>query len=201
MLAWSGQDNPGGSGLAAYDVYVSDNGGPVALAVGGTSQTSTMFNGRVGHTYRFYSVATDLAGHRASLPASFDTKTTVTTPPWQNSANPLDVTLDGHVVPGDALAIINYLNAFGPGPVPLGAVDSGPHYDVTGDGTVAPGDALAVINHLNAFGSGEGEEAGARGQEEGDRGQRFGEGGALSDLEMLALLAVDVAGQSRRRGW
>jgi autotransporter-associated beta strand protein len=48
--------------------------------------------------------------------------------PWHNNAKPLDVTgsldvpPDGHIVAGDAIAVINYLNAFGPGPVPANAV-------------------------------------------------------------------------------
>ena len=81
---------------------------------------------------------------------------------WHNTLDGLDVTLDGHVVPGDALAVINYLNAFGHGPVPRNAALGPPYYDTTGDDTVAPSDALAIINHINAFGAGEGEGSGFR---------------------------------------
>ena len=63
-----------------------------------------------------------------------------------------DVNGDGAVSPIDALAIINYLNSHGEGP--LGALPSPPsgpsdYLDVNGDGTVSPLDALTVINFLN----------------------------------------------------
>lgn len=60
-VSWSGSDGAG-SGIAAYDVYVSDNGGPFQAFQTGTTATSAVVNGQVGHTYRFYSVATDHLG-------------------------------------------------------------------------------------------------------------------------------------------
>jgi hypothetical protein len=65
-VRWSGQDS---SGVSFYDVYVSDNGGPFTLLLGGTTATSTTFHGQPGHTYGFYSVATDAAGN-AQAPAA-----------------------------------------------------------------------------------------------------------------------------------
>src|SRR5205807_1603423 len=62
-LKWSGADDTGGSGLAALDVFVSDNGGPFAPFQTSTLHTSALFTGQAGHTYRFYSVATDNVGH------------------------------------------------------------------------------------------------------------------------------------------
>lgn len=81
--------------------------------------------------------------------------------PWQNSADPLDVNMDGHVTPLDALLIINRINFFGTGPLPnppSGGFTPPPFFDVDGDGHLAPIDALLVINYLNSpGGSGEGE--------------------------------------------
>jgi hypothetical protein len=76
---------------------------------------------------------------------------------WQNANNPFDVDNNGVVAPNDALTIINYLNAFGPGPVPAG--NPPPYYDVNSDNFISASDALMVINVINAHGSGEGEGA------------------------------------------
>lgn len=67
--------------------------------------------------------------------------------PFHNDDNPYDVDGNGTVSPLDALAIINYLNLYGPGPV--GPGDPGFGYDVNGDGQVTALDALLVINRLN----------------------------------------------------
>jgi RHS repeat-associated protein len=67
---WSGQDDAGGSGIAAYDVFVSDNGGPFTPLLTATTQTSATFTGQFGHTYGFYSVATDNVGNRQPTPTA-----------------------------------------------------------------------------------------------------------------------------------
>ncbi|MCA9138924.1 MAG: cadherin-like domain-containing protein, partial [Planctomycetales bacterium] len=54
--------------------------------------------------------------------------------PFHNDDDPYDVDGNGVVTPRDALAIINYLNLYGPGPV--GPGDPGYGYDVNGDGQV-----------------------------------------------------------------
>ena len=87
-LNWSGQDNAGGSGLAGYSVYVSDNGGPYTALVQNTTSTSRQFTGQVGHTYGFYSVATDVAGNVQPAPTSAQATTTVTGPPAVTSISP-----------------------------------------------------------------------------------------------------------------
>src|SRR5205823_5630247 len=69
-VSWSGDDNPGGSGLASYDVFVSDNGGPNTLFQAGTTQTSAPFSGTSGHRYDFYSVAVDNVGNRQPKPGA-----------------------------------------------------------------------------------------------------------------------------------
>jgi hypothetical protein len=62
-VSWSGTDNNGASGLAGYNVYVSDNGGPFQLWLGNTTLTSADYTGQPGHTYTFYSIAVDNAGN------------------------------------------------------------------------------------------------------------------------------------------
>src|ERR1017187_4239658 len=62
-VSWSGTD-PGGSGIADYDIYVSTNSGDYSLWLPATTQTSGTYTGAVGQTYSFYSMATDNVGLR-----------------------------------------------------------------------------------------------------------------------------------------
>jgi len=77
---------------------------------------------------------------------------------WQNPRNRLDVTDDGQVAPGDALAVINYINA-NPNDSDLPAAPQvpPPYYDVNGDRLITSADVLAVVNYLNVDGLAEGE--------------------------------------------
>jgi uncharacterized protein YkwD len=69
-VSWSGQDDAGGSGIARYTIYVSDNGGPFTPFLTGTAQSSATFTGTVGHSYGFYSVATDNVGNVQPTPTA-----------------------------------------------------------------------------------------------------------------------------------
>jgi RHS repeat-associated protein len=68
-LNWSGQDEPGGSGIASYTVYVSVDGGTPLALFADTTDTSGTVTVETGHTYAFYSVATDNVGHVEAAPA------------------------------------------------------------------------------------------------------------------------------------
>jgi hypothetical protein len=76
-ISWSGSDKAGGSGVSGYTIYVSDNGGPFAKYLTNTTQTSATFTGAGGHTYGFYSLATDLAGNVQPAPGTAQTTTTI----------------------------------------------------------------------------------------------------------------------------
>ena len=78
-VSWSGSDNPGGSGLASYDIYVSDNGGPFTRWLAATTATSATYTGLNGHTYGFFSVATDNVGNVEATPTSAQATTQVNT--------------------------------------------------------------------------------------------------------------------------
>ena len=67
---WAGSDPAKGSGLACFDIYISDNGGPFTLWQSAVTETSANFLGVDGHTYGFYSVATDNAGNVQAMPAA-----------------------------------------------------------------------------------------------------------------------------------
>jgi hypothetical protein len=139
---------------------MSDNGGPIESWLENTVETTALFDGENGHTYQFFSVATDNVGHQEEVPTSPDTQTTVTATPWNNSRDPFDVDNDTFVVPLDALLIINDLNLNGARdlPVPPDPLFTPPPFlDVSGNNSVEPLDALLVINELNLRGQGEGE--------------------------------------------
>src|SRR5207249_1831157 len=66
-VSWSATAGAG-STIAGFDVYVSDNGGTFIRLLAGTTQTSASYTGLDGHTYAFYSIATDKIGNRQLAP-------------------------------------------------------------------------------------------------------------------------------------
>jgi hypothetical protein len=76
-VAWSGSDTTGGSGIANFSVFASDNGAPFTPWLAGVMQTSATFTGVDRHIYGFYSVAVDKAGNRQATPSGAQTSTTV----------------------------------------------------------------------------------------------------------------------------
>ena len=109
-VQWSGQDEPGGSGIANYDIYVSVDDGPYGLLQDDTTSTSTTFTGELGHTYAFYSIATDNVGHREAPPELPDVTISII-PPLQIEAGPGQSAVEGalvdlseayYVYPGDS---------------------------------------------------------------------------------------------------
>jgi hypothetical protein len=68
-----------GSGIAFYDIYVSDDKGPFTLWQPAAITTSATFAGQNGHTYAFYSVATDNVGNVQATPTAAQASTTVQT--------------------------------------------------------------------------------------------------------------------------
>ena len=60
-VAWAGADAT--SGILNYDVYVSTDGGAFQPWQVESKDTSALFTGQAGHSYGFYCVARDRAGH------------------------------------------------------------------------------------------------------------------------------------------
>jgi hypothetical protein len=85
-VRWAGTD--AGSGVASYDLYVAQDGGPYRLWLPATPATAAQFAGRAGSTYAFASVAVDGVGNREPFPAQPDAVTTLVavTPPLITSA-------------------------------------------------------------------------------------------------------------------
>jgi RHS repeat-associated protein len=80
QVTWAGQDDASGSGIVAYDVYVSTDGGPFVLKWSHTAETSGAFQGSYGHTYAFYTRAIDGVGHTEPAPLSADATITLSRP-------------------------------------------------------------------------------------------------------------------------
>ena len=78
----------------------------------GTTDTSATFTGQIGHTYAFYSIATDNVGNAEAAPATADTQTQVGVPP----------TVTGVLVCGSAWSgsFLDYLNSQGLGDAIMG---------------------------------------------------------------------------------
>jgi hypothetical protein len=75
-VGWSGSDL--GSGLQGFTVYVSDTGSPFVRWLSNTTAAAADYTGTVGHTYSFYSVATDLTGNIEAAKTSAEATTIVT---------------------------------------------------------------------------------------------------------------------------
>lgn len=88
-LSWRGSDDLGGSGIAGYDIWVSDNGGDWKAWLANTTNTTAYYeNAEDKHTYRFYSVARDWAGNVERAPLIADITVTVDAQPVIGKLSP-----------------------------------------------------------------------------------------------------------------
>lgn len=166
------------------------------LATGGKSVVLTIA-APLAAGDKLVATATDSTATGAPANTSeFSPALAIVNDPWYNRIKPLDVDGDTHVFANDALAVINYLNAFGPGAISPTAVQGPPYYDTNGDTLLSAVDALLVINVINAGLGGEGERQGGSAIADGEQGA-----GAANDVtaELIALLAFDFGQQPRRR--
>ena len=74
-VQWSGTDT--GSGILHYTVYVSDNGAPYVAWQTDTTATQASYPGTTGHTYAFYSIATDNVGNVEAAKSAAEATTTI----------------------------------------------------------------------------------------------------------------------------
>jgi hypothetical protein len=110
-VSWTGADEAEGSGVASFDVFVAIDGAPFTLWLDDTPEFSADFLGTAGHTYAFYSVATDHVGHVEAFPATHDAATRVVAPSYTLSA---DFDANGVVDGADFLKWQRGLGASGP---------------------------------------------------------------------------------------
>jgi hypothetical protein len=74
-VQWAGTDE--GSGIQSFTILMSQDGGAYVEWLSHTAETSGVFQGTVGHSYAFYSVAEDQVGNIEAPPAVPDAVTQV----------------------------------------------------------------------------------------------------------------------------
>ena len=74
-VSWSGQDL--GSGIASYDIFVSEGGGPFQAWITETATVGATYTGAYSNTYGFAVRARDKAGNEEPVPTEADTTTVV----------------------------------------------------------------------------------------------------------------------------
>lgn len=77
FLSWTAVDDPGGCGVAYYDIYVSENEGPYNLYYAGITTNSYTFSGVNGNQYDFFVRATDNVGNQEALKNAAESTTIV----------------------------------------------------------------------------------------------------------------------------
>lgn len=77
LLNISGADDAGGSGLATFDIYVSENNGPYSLHAEDISDTTYRLKGKFGSSYRVYSLSSDNTGNPESAKKNPDVAFTI----------------------------------------------------------------------------------------------------------------------------
>ncbi len=144
-VRWSGSD---ASGIASYDVYVSDNGGAFTQWQSDTTNTSAVFTGVNGHTYRFFSVATDNAGNVQDTPATAQASTILAI---RSLTTTVLSVASSTVVPGQS---VSFTAAVSPvdssNPVPAGTVTFKDGKTVLGTVTLVSGQATFTAASLSA---------------------------------------------------
>lgn len=109
QVNWSGSD--AGSGVGAYYVFVSDTGGPFQVWLSNTPATNGIYQGTVGHTYSFFSIARDNAGNVEGSKTAGEASTNIGS---NSSCGPpgLSVTVASSVVIGsNAIVVLQFMNS------------------------------------------------------------------------------------------
>ena len=151
QVTWSGSDT--GSGISHYTIQVRDNGGAWADWLKNETGTAATYQGALGHTYRFRSIAHDQAGNAEDgYSAEGDTETVVAK--YIVSGNVYDQReqpLGGASVLADPAAL-NQATTDDQGRYLLGILDDGV-YDLTashpGFGALPPVKGLSVAADLD----------------------------------------------------
>lgn len=77
LLTWTGEDDPNGSGLKDYQLYVSEDDGPFSMVSERITDTSYVYTGKLGHTYGFFVTARDHAGNFEAAKSAPETSTLI----------------------------------------------------------------------------------------------------------------------------
>jgi hypothetical protein len=134
LVQWSGSDS--GSGLRDYTIYISDNGASFLPWVTQTAATQGWFSGRLGHTYRFFSIARDNDGNEENMKTGVEAATQVP------AVMPADVNGDLRIDCSDLAVVKASLGK------KTGQVGFDARADVNKDGVVDIRDLAAVTQKL-----------------------------------------------------
>jgi hypothetical protein len=190
---------------------------PGGLGVGGTGMTRTVALEAAAGQEGTATVTVRVSDGQFEASRSFTVWVLANPYPWHNTVKAMDVNNSNTIEPLDALLVINYLNAgFSTTILPTAAIGGLPGFgwiDTNASNEVAPLDALMVINALNAGAAGEGEgqvqdgsgfgvqsSAEGKGEQERERkGEEAGGSGLVGEVDLMALLALDVVEEAGRR--
>jgi hypothetical protein len=87
LVSWNGTDNA--AGIANYTIFVSDNNQQYIPWLAGTPATCATYSGVDGHSFKFNSIAIDLAGNAEAAHPREDAVTTVDASPPVSVLDPL----------------------------------------------------------------------------------------------------------------
>jgi len=76
-LHWSGQDDPGGSGVEGVSLYYSENDGPFKVLKAFLLDSTYVFSGQPGNTYRFFAQGFDRVGNTEPLQDTSEVTVTI----------------------------------------------------------------------------------------------------------------------------
>lgn len=158
LVTWSGADDPGGSGIQSYDLFVSKDGGPFEPWLAEQTGASATYVGEAGRKYAFYSVARDRVDRLEEAPEGPDATTRVTDRPWRNAEFEFDVSGDGRTNTSDLVLLLRRIGTYGAQrlPAPRPDFQPPPYFDVSGDDWLTAFDVVLLLRHLRETSAGEG---------------------------------------------
>jgi hypothetical protein len=130
-INYTGADDPGGSGVKWYSIFVSDNDGVTEIYIANFRGTDTTFKGVADHNYKFYISATDSTGNTETMrlldsvrinsgeivicpggSTSFDSKMSGVLYQWQvDTGTGFTNITNGGIYSGAATLVLNISNA------------------------------------------------------------------------------------------
>jgi hypothetical protein len=132
---WTGSDV--GAGLKGITVFVSDNGGPYTPWLTNTTSTTAVFNGLAGHSYGFYSQATDAVGNVEAAKTAAEATTSVGAAATCNGRPAISGAIIGKSTTGATMTLTLQLTNSGLGAAQNAVVNQITFRTLTGTGTVS----------------------------------------------------------------
>ncbi len=158
-VSWSGSDSASGPGIAGYTIYVSDNSGPYKAWLTNTTLTAAPYSGQDGHTYSFYSVATDGAGNVETSSGTGQASTTVDVTPPHTTDQPTGTAGTNGWFRGAVSVTLSASDATSGVAATFYTIDGGLQHTYTGSAFTVSGDGTHHINFWSVDNAGNTESA------------------------------------------